>query len=144
MQAILCEANASFNSNKSISSIVKPARCNAFCVAGTGPIPIILGSTPAIAMLLMTAIGCKSYFFTALSDANNMAAAPSFTPLALAAVTLPSLENAGFNSANFSTGVNRGCSSFWKVRVLPFPKSISIGIISSSNRLALCACSYFN
>ena len=58
-------------------------------MAFTGPIPIILGSTPTTAELTILAIGFKLYFFTASSEAISVAAAPSFNPEALPAVTLP-------------------------------------------------------
>ena len=52
-------------------------------------------------------------------------------PLLLPAVTVPSLVNAAFSSANFSIVDKRGCSSVSKVLVLPLPKSSVTGIISS-------------
>ena len=142
MQAILWDANASFSSNKSISVIFKPARSNAFCVAGTGPIPIIAGSTPATAMLTIFAIGFKLYFFTAASLASNMAAAPSLIPLLLPAVTVPSFKKAGFNVASFSTGESLGCSSFSN-NISALPCIIFTATISSLNFSALFAASYF-
>ena len=47
--ASTCAANASFSSIRSMSSIVSPARCSARSVAGTGPMPIVSGGTPATA-----------------------------------------------------------------------------------------------
>lgn len=44
-----CAANASLASMRSISASCSPASCNAFCVAGTGPIPINAGGTPPLA-----------------------------------------------------------------------------------------------
>src|SRR5215472_8013754 len=41
-----CAANASFTSTRSIWSNVSPASFSAFCEDGTGPIPMMLGSTP--------------------------------------------------------------------------------------------------
>src|SRR6267154_727064 len=55
MQAIACAAKASFSSTRSIWSIVRPARLSALCVAGIGPRPITLGSTPATALATMRA-----------------------------------------------------------------------------------------
>ena len=40
---------ASFNSNKSISSTVKPAFFRAFCEAGAGPANMMVGSVPVSA-----------------------------------------------------------------------------------------------
>ena len=41
-----CAANASFSSITSTSSSDRPALSSALRVAGTGPIPIVAGSTP--------------------------------------------------------------------------------------------------
>ena len=43
-----CEPNASFTSTRSICSSSIPAFFSARRLAGTGPIPMCLGSTPAI------------------------------------------------------------------------------------------------
>ena len=87
------------------------ALLSAFFVAGTGPIPIIAGSTPATAIEIIFARGFNPYFFNVISLANNIAAAPSLMPDELPAVTVPSFVNAGFKEANFSRLVLRGCSS---------------------------------
>src|SRR3989442_3112330 len=57
MQAIACAANASFSSTRSIWSILSPARLSTFWVAGMGPSPMQLGSTPATAVATMRASG---------------------------------------------------------------------------------------
>jgi hypothetical protein len=49
-------------------------------VASTGPIPIILGSTPTTAELTIRAKGFKLYFSTADDEATITAAAPSLSP----------------------------------------------------------------
>ncbi|MNL26034.1 hypothetical protein D3C87_1475400 [compost metagenome] len=49
--------------------------------------------------------------WTALPLAMTSAAAPSFRPEALPAVTEPSFLNAGFMAASCSRDVARGCSS---------------------------------
>ena len=95
MQAKLCAAKASFNSITSISFIVKSAFAKALFAASTGPMPIILGATPAAPIETIRANGFNEYFFNASSDANSNAAAPSFKPEALPAVTVPSFLNAG-------------------------------------------------
>ena len=75
--------------------IIQPFN-SALLDASTGPIPIILGSTPTTAELTIRAKGFKLYFFTASSDAIMVAAAPSFNPELFPAVTLPvSFLNAG-------------------------------------------------
>ena len=119
-----------------------PARNNAFCVAGTGPIPITEGSTPATAIERICAIGFNPYFSTAASLANNIAAAPSLMPLLLPAVTVPLAEKAGFNWANFSSDDKRGCSSLSNVEI-SFPTCTLMGIISSVNFPAANASAYF-
>ena len=55
MQAIACEANASFSSTTSMSPISSPARASALRVAATGPMPMIDASQPATATLLIRA-----------------------------------------------------------------------------------------
>ena len=49
MTAKDCEAKASLSSIKDKSSCFNPACFKAFGIALTGPIPMILGSTPAAA-----------------------------------------------------------------------------------------------
>ena len=67
-----------------------------------------------------------------------MAAAPSLMPLALPAVTLPSLRNTGFSAASLSAVVAFGCSSVAKATVSRFTLT-SIGTIWLSKRPALIA-----
>lgn len=55
------------------------------------------GSTPTTALLTIRANGFKLYDLIAFSLANKIAAAPSFKPEALPAVTVPSLRKEGFN-----------------------------------------------
>src|SRR3546814_8362054 len=75
--------------------MVQPAFCRARFVAGTGPMPIMEGSTPAWAQLATRAR--TGAFRRAASSAviRTRAAAPSLIPLALAAVTVPSFLKAG-------------------------------------------------
>ncbi len=68
-----------------MSSKVKPSFKSSFLVAGTGPIPITRGNTPAVAIPNILTFGLKPYFFTALPEAINNAAAPSFIPEAFPA-----------------------------------------------------------
>ena len=85
-------------------------------MAKTGPIPIILGSTPATAAPIILANGLKACFLTASPEANNKAAAPSFNPDAFPAVTEPSFLNAGLkldNDSNVVSGLAN--SSFSKI-----------------------------
>ncbi len=50
MQTSDCDANASLSSTRSRSSTAIPARASALRVAGTGPMPMTAGSTPATAV----------------------------------------------------------------------------------------------
>src|SRR5205814_2262017 len=101
MQAIAWAANASLSSIRSIWSIVMPARFRTFCVAGIGPNPMQLGSTPATAVATTRASGAVQ----PLPPMTSSAAAPSLIPLDVAAVTVPSFLNAGFSFATLSSVV---------------------------------------
>jgi hypothetical protein len=59
LTAQACAANASLSSNRSTSLAFQPARLSAFHDAGTGPNPIVAGSSPVVAKLAMRAIGVK-------------------------------------------------------------------------------------
>jgi hypothetical protein len=65
--------------------------------ASTGPIPIIRGCTPAAPLLTRRANGFNPCCLIPSSEANKIAAAPSFKVEALAAVTVPSFLNTGFS-----------------------------------------------
>ena len=65
-------------------------RASSFCVAGAGPMPMIRGGTPAVAAPTIRARGVRPCFFAAASLATSSAHAPSLTPDALPAVTVPS------------------------------------------------------
>src|SRR5215813_10644500 len=54
-----CPAKASLTSIRSMSSSFNPAFFSAAREAGTGPLPIILGSTPAIPQLTIRPIGLR-------------------------------------------------------------------------------------
>src|SRR3989442_15695100 len=111
MHAIAWGANASLSYTRSIWSIVSPARLSALCVAGTGPSPMQLGSTPATAVATTRASGCDR------PAVRRRAAAPSLIPLELAAVTVPSGANAGLSLATASGVVpGRGDSSLAEAR----------------------------
>src|SRR5213080_4430070 len=64
--------------------------------------PMILGSTPADEYALIFASGFRPSSFARDAFIRTTAAAPSFNPDALPAVTVPSLLNAGFNAASDS------------------------------------------
>src|SRR5450830_1830339 len=110
-----CEANASFSSITSICSMVRPTCCSSFLVAGAGPIPITRGATPAVAMPTIRARGVRPYCLTASALASSKAHAPSLTPEALPAVTVPSARTTPLSFASASILVARGCSSLLTV-----------------------------
>ena len=86
-----------------MSFIVNWALARAFLVAGIGPVPMIDGSTPALAKALIVASGLAPIASAFSLDIKTMAAAPSLIPEELAAVTVPpSRLNAGLNLANDS------------------------------------------
>ena len=125
-----------------MSSFLSPALDNAFGKANAGEVVNHLGSCSASANPFIMAIGLipNSFAFSALIKTN--AAAPSFMVLALAAVTVPSLLNAGFSCAIFSKFTFEGSSSLSIIMPAPFFCGISTGIISSLNQpfwIAACA-----
>src|SRR3954471_13090118 len=95
LTAQACAANASFDSMRSRSATLQPAFFNAIWDAGIGPVPISLGSTPALAHDTMRPSGVIPRASASLADISTKAAAPSFRPDALPAVTEPSLAKAG-------------------------------------------------
>jgi hypothetical protein len=102
--------------------------------AGTGPIPITRGSTPATALPANVASGSAPSARAFSSEATTSAAAPSLMPDALPAVTVPSRRKAGFSVASLSAlASGRGCSS----RETP-----STGTSSSSKRPASAAAAH--
>ena len=64
-------------------------RFSAFLTAGTGPYPIIEGSTPAVAIALTFAIGFSPNSFAFLADIIKTADAPSEIAEEFPAVTVP-------------------------------------------------------
>ena len=100
--------------------MVRPAFFNAFCVAGTGPIPIILGSTPAAPIPATRAMGVSPNCFTISSEARMQTAAPSLMPELFPAVTDPPSLKAGFSDARILTSLSLGCSSVLKSIASPF------------------------
>src|SRR3546814_3692901 len=74
--------------------MVQPAFSSARRLDGTGPMPMIEGSTPADAQLLMLPRMVAPRFSASSRLIRTSAAAPSLRPDALAAVTVPSFLNA--------------------------------------------------
>ena len=111
----------------------RPAASSALREAGTGPIPMISGGTPAMPHETILASGFRPRRRASSASATTSAAAPSTIPLALPAVTNPSLPNEGLRAARPSSVVSgRRWSSFSTRTVLP-RSFTSTGVISSAN-----------
>ena len=80
-----------------------PARSNALGKAFAGAVVNHSGSCAASAYPLIVAKGVKPSSLAFSSLINMTAAAPSLIVEALAAVTVPSLENAGLSAGTFSS-----------------------------------------
>ena len=112
-----------------------PAASSALRDAGTGPMPMISGGTPGDApgddaRQRLQARGAAPRPRPAMTSA----AAPSTMPLALPAVTKPSLPNAGLSAARPSSVVSgRRWSSLLDARSSCRPCATSTGTISSLN-----------
>ncbi len=139
--ASACAANASFNSITAISSSLSFASESTLRIAGDGPKPMIRGATPATAAATMRARGVRPCRFAASSEAISVAHAPSLTPEALPAVTVPSGRTMALSLASASSVVSRGCSSRATTIGSPFFAGIVTGTISSARRPAAIAAS---
>ncbi len=82
--------------------MVQPALASALREAGIGPVPMMAGSTPAVAQEAMRAIGVRPRFAASAAVISTTAAAPSLMPDALPAVTVPSLLKAARSLASAS------------------------------------------
>mmetsp|Transcript_21395 Transcript_21395/g.59506 ORF Transcript_21395/g.59506 Transcript_21395/m.59506 type:complete len:240 (+) Transcript_21395:573-1292(+) len=132
-----CAAKASLISTRStsFSSDKSPAFESASRIAGTGPMPMILGSHPTMPYPASRHSGVRSWSIRACSDATMMLPAPSLMPLALAAVTTPCSRSktAGKCCRLSRVASGRGCSSVSIRRVAPrFLPGTSMGAISAS------------
>ncbi len=122
------------------SSIFRPAFVSALRTAGTGPIPITRGATPAACIVTTRTLGSRPCACAAAPEARSTAAAPSFTPEEFPAVTDRSGPFTPFRRASLSAVVSgRGCSSRARITGSPFRWGISTGAISSSNTPAASA-----
>ena len=138
-----CAANASFASMRSIWSIVRPVLSNSFLVEKAGPMPMMEGSTPAVAPATHLAIGLMPSSLALSALMTTIAAAPSLIPEAFAAVTVPPSLKAGRSLAMPSAVTpSRGNSSVSK-RTVSFLTLMGTGTISSLNLPALRAASHF-
>src|SRR2546430_14020835 len=93
--AIACAAKASLISIKSRSFGSQPARDRRRLEAGTGPVPMYFGSTPAEAEASMRAMGLIPSSCDFFDEARATDAGPSLRPEGLPAMTLPFLSKAG-------------------------------------------------
>ena len=111
---MLCAANASFSSTRSKSSTSSPVRSQSLRIAGTGPMPMMRGSTPALAQPRIRARGDSLRVRAASLDASTSAAPPSVMPDELPAVMMPgpsTSPNTGGSFRRLSIVVSRACSS---------------------------------
>ncbi|MNI33975.1 hypothetical protein D3C73_879470 [compost metagenome] len=137
-----CAANASLASIRSRSLIVQPARSSALREAGIGPVPMMAASTPIVANEAIRASGVRPRRAASSSRISTTAAAPSFRPDALPAVTVPSFLKAGLRPARTSSVVARGFSSV-STMMSPLRVLIVTGTISALNRPSAIAAAAF-
>ncbi|MNP20096.1 hypothetical protein D3C76_1126570 [compost metagenome] len=130
-----CAAKASLSSITSMSARLRLATSSTLRVAGTGPMPMIRGSTPAVAMATTRPRAVRPWRLATSGLASNSAQAPSLTPEALPAVMLPPSRNGVPSLASCSRVVSpRGCSSCSTTLVGPLRWGISTATISLARR----------
>ena len=95
MHAMLCEANASFNSKTSISELSQFNLCIREFVELIGPSPINSGLQPETDPEIILPIGFKEFFSQKSSEQINANTTPSVRGDDVAAVTVPFSINAG-------------------------------------------------
>ena len=134
-------AKASLASTRSRSEAFQPAFSSALREAGIGPVPMIAGSTPAVAQEAMRASGSMPRFSASSAVISTTAAAPSLRPEALPAVTVPSLEKAGRSFCIASIVAPGRIYSSLSTTTSPLRVLTVKGAISSLNRPAFCAAS---
>ena len=133
--ASVCTANASLISMRSMSARVSLARSRAFAVAGTGPMPIRDGSTPARAHDTTRTMGTSPNCAARSGVVTMQAAAASFWPLAFPAVTVALASASSMMGRRFARASSvvsaRGVSST-ETTVSPQRLGMVTGTISSS------------
>jgi hypothetical protein len=100
---------------------------------------MIRGGTPAAAVPTIRASGVTPSRSTIEPLITSSAAAPSLTPDALPAVTVPGVRNGVFSPASASSDVSRGCSSVSTTVTAPRLPGTSTLTISEANRPFACA-----
>ena len=123
-----------------MSSARNEVRSSSRRVAGTTPIPMTCGSTPAAATPTTRAIGVTPRDAARSAASTTMAAAPSVMPEELPAVTVPpsSLKTGGSRPRATSVASGRMCSSR-RTSVSPPLTGTFTATISSSKRPAAAA-----
>ena len=141
LTAQACAAKASLASTRSRSDTFSPAFSSALREAGTGPMPMIFGSTPACAYDTNRASGFSPRRSASARSISTSAAAASFRPEALPAVTEPpSFLNAGLSLLMSSSLASmRTCSSVSNITV-PLRPTSGTGTICSLKRPCAMAC----
>ncbi len=121
--------------------MLQPAFFSAAREAGIGPVPMILGSTPAWPHETIRPSTFLPSLAACFAVISTTAAAPSLIPEALPAVTVPSFSNAGLSLAiESSVAPWRGYSSV-STTMSPLRDLMVTGTISSLNLPAFCAAS---
>ena len=135
-------AKASLSSIRSMSDSFSPALPSAASVAGTGPIPMMLGATPADPQETSRTNGVSPSSSAFCGVVTMHMEAASFWPLEFPAVTVASGSSAsrtGFSLLNVSTDVSaRGCSSV-SINSSPWRVRTATGMISSARIPSFCA-----
>src|SRR5215467_8949055 len=108
-------------------------------MAPTGAVVNHSGACATPADATMRAIGFQPFDFAWSSEVTTSAAAPSLILEELAAVTLPSFWNAGFNVGILSSGAANGSSSASTFTGAPFFWGTSTGAISALKKQAFAA-----
>ena len=126
-----------------MSPIASPARSSALAAAGTGPMPMIRGGTPAVAALRTRASGRRPCASAYAREVSSSAPAPSLSVLELPAVTVPSRAKAGRSRASDSSEESRRGTSSASTTVLPLRPGTSTGTSSSAKRPASSAATAF-
>ena len=115
-----------------MSFSASPAASSALREAGTGPMPMISGGTPATPHATIFARGFNPRRRASSASATTSAAAPSTIPLALPAVTRPSLPKEGLRAARPSRVVSGRPWSSFSTRTVRPRSFTSTGVISSA------------
>src|SRR5665213_488777 len=119
-----CAANASLSSMASICGSAMADFSSNLRIAGTGPIPMMRGATPAVVVAMIRARGVRPKRCAAACVASSSAHEPSLTGEALPAVTVPPLLTIGFRFPRPSSVLSaRGASSTSTCSVAPRPRA---------------------